>query len=171
MNSNHSPHSYPRAEESEWLVKSLVEKCLYEVTRVQSILSITLKSIPVDTHNADVSNALSFAIDALNGVVEDNKRCVSIAFDKDTHDIPSLNSNLLSCELSLEPQKNATTIGSRIREIRKSRGITQKDIAELVGVTPSCVTQWESGLISPNCDKLIPLAKALGCDPLWLIGK
>lgn len=62
-------------------------------------------------------------------------------------------------------------IGSRIREIRKSRGITQKDIAELVGVTPSCVTQWESGLISPNCDKLIPLAKALGCDPLWLIGK
>lgn len=63
----------------------------------------------------------------------------------------------------------AMTLGSRIREIRKSRGITQKDIAELVGVTPSCVTQWESGLISPNCDKLIPLAKALGCDPLWLI--
>lgn len=66
---------------------------------------------------------------------------------------------------------SVTNPSSRIREIRKARGITQKDIAELVGVTPSCVTQWESGLISPNCDKLIPLAKVLGCDPLWLIGK
>ena len=66
---------------------------------------------------------------------------------------------------------NSKTIGTRIRELRKALNLSQKQIAEQVGVTPSCITQWESDLISPNCDKIIPLANALECDPLWLLGK
>ncbi|MGF2654833.1 helix-turn-helix domain-containing protein [Serratia marcescens] len=70
---------------------------------------------------------------------------------------------------SRQKDKGVMTIGSRIREIRKSRGITQKQLGEALGVTQQSVFSWESGIASPACDKLIPLAKALGCDPLWLI--
>lgn len=36
------------------------------------------------------------------------------------------------------------TIGSRIRQLRESRGWTQEQFAKRVGVTKSAVSQWES---------------------------
>lgn len=62
------------------------------------------------------------------------------------------------------------TIGERIRELRKMHNLTLKDIAEATGVTQQAVHLWESKGAIPSCDKLIPLANSLGCDPLWLIG-
>ncbi|WP_277973287.1 helix-turn-helix domain-containing protein [Pantoea agglomerans] len=62
-----------------------------------------------------------------------------------------------------------TTLGNRIHEARKALGLTQKQIAESCGVTASCVTQWEAGQITPSSDKIISLAIALNCDPLWLL--
>lgn len=37
-----------------------------------------------------------------------------------------------------------------LREYRKKKGYTQKQIAEIIGVVPSCVTQWESGVRKPD---------------------
>src|SRR5689334_18093764 len=37
------------------------------------------------------------------------------------------------------------TMGDRIRQLRKARGLTQEAFAELVGVTKSAVSQWEDG--------------------------
>ena len=51
----------------------------------------------------------------------------------------------------------------RIAELRKSKGMTQKEIAELLLVSQQCVAGWETGARKPTTDKLPLLARALGC--------
>lgn len=46
---------------------------------------------------------------------------------------------------------------------RTKKGYTQKQIAEILGVTPNCITQWESGARRPNVVMLKKLAKLLEC--------
>ncbi|MFZ4219174.1 helix-turn-helix domain-containing protein [Enterobacter ludwigii] len=62
------------------------------------------------------------------------------------------------------------TIGERIRVMRKLLGLTQGQVADAVGVTTQAVSLWESNSAVFGCDKLLPLASALNCDPLWLLG-
>lgn len=42
--------------------------------------------------------------------------------------------------------------------------ITQKDIAEIMGVDTSAVTKWETGVAMPRADKLPEIAKILKCE-------
>lgn len=51
-----------------------------------------------------------------------------------------------------------------IKRLRKSMGITQVKLAEMVGVGSSTVTQWETGARRPTVDMIPRLAKALGCS-------
>lgn len=64
---------------------------------------------------------------------------------------------------------HASTIGDRIRELRKQRGMTSDDLANALNVSVACISAWEGGFTIPGSDKLIPLAKALKCDPMWLL--
>lgn len=50
-----------------------------------------------------------------------------------------------------------------LREYRQKKGFTQKQIAEILGVVPSCVTQWESGVRKPDLVMLKKLAELLEC--------
>ena len=49
-------------------------------------------------------------------------------------------------------------IGARIREARTKAGLTQKQVAGLVGVSNHSVWCWEAGKMKPNSDHLIELA-------------
>lgn len=51
------------------------------------------------------------------------------------------------------------TIGSRIRQLRKSRNMTQDQLAELVGVTAQAVSKWENDISSPDIALLPRLAE------------
>ena len=51
----------------------------------------------------------------------------------------------------------------KIRELRIAAGLTQVRIAEAMGVTQSTVSQWESGSVLPDTEKLPRLAEVLGC--------
>jgi transcriptional regulator with XRE-family HTH domain len=51
----------------------------------------------------------------------------------------------------------------RIRELRKARGMTQADLAKLVGVDQSAVAQWETGTSGPHRKNLAKLAQILEC--------
>ena len=50
-----------------------------------------------------------------------------------------------------------------IKAIRESRSISQKNLAESLNVSQSCVAKWESGGIFPRTQLLPKLASILGC--------
>ncbi len=46
---------------------------------------------------------------------------------------------------------------------RKEKGLTQKELAEAMGITPVAITQYETGARKPDIVKLKKLAAILGC--------
>jgi transcriptional regulator with XRE-family HTH domain len=52
--------------------------------------------------------------------------------------------------------------GARVRELRKSRGLNQAELAEIIGVDAKHVSRIETGNTFPYPDKLDALAGALG---------
>lgn len=51
-----------------------------------------------------------------------------------------------------------------IKELRKKRGLTQKQLAELLGVKQQNVSDWERGERSPSVKNLKKLAEILNCQ-------
>ena len=58
-----------------------------------------------------------------------------------------------------------------IEEARKAKGMTQEQLAKLLGVTQGAVAQWENGLTHPSFLMLPKVASALGVTVDELIGK
>ena len=59
--------------------------------------------------------------------------------------------------------------GSRIREMRKKRGLTLKEVAEATGYTIGHISQIERDLKSPSLVALRKIAACLNCSEVWLI--
>lgn len=59
------------------------------------------------------------------------------------------------------------SIGSRIREVRKERGWSQKQLAEKVGIAQASISGLETSE-SYGTTYVARLAAALGVSPLWL---
>lgn len=55
-------------------------------------------------------------------------------------------------------------LGLRLKEIRTKRGISQTELARLVGVTPSTISQVESNLIYPSLPALMKMAEVLSIE-------
>lgn len=55
--------------------------------------------------------------------------------------------------------------GEKLREIRESRGCTQKRLAALVGAFPTMVGKWERGEVTPLATYIGKLAEQLGVPP------
>ena len=62
------------------------------------------------------------------------------------------------------------TIGDRIREFRKSRGLTQKELGERLGLSYQAIAQWENNLRKPKTETIIKIACALGIRYEDLVG-
>lgn len=54
-----------------------------------------------------------------------------------------------------------STIGSRIRTLRKDKKLTQKDIANILGISDAAVVHWEKDLNIPKLEYLNMLAPTL----------
>lgn len=52
-------------------------------------------------------------------------------------------------------------LGARIREVRKSRQLSQEKLAEKVGVEPKQISRIEGGKSSPSMDTLEAIAREL----------
>lgn len=65
---------------------------------------------------------------------------------------------------------NENTIGKRIQALRKERGMTQKQLADAVGVTPQAVSKWETDESCPDITALPLLAGTLGVSVDTLLG-
>ncbi|MBP3654034.1 MAG: helix-turn-helix transcriptional regulator [Oscillospiraceae bacterium] len=53
------------------------------------------------------------------------------------------------------------TIGKRIAQLRKDKGMTQEDLAQRMGVSPQAVSKWENDNACPDISLLPLLAKQL----------
>ena len=60
-------------------------------------------------------------------------------------------------------------MGSRIRQIRKTRNLTQKDLALLVGVSDRHISAVENGRENPGIDMFIRLCEVLDVTPDYLL--
>jgi transcriptional regulator with XRE-family HTH domain len=60
--------------------------------------------------------------------------------------------------------KGRTDLGLRLKALRSKRGLSQTELAKLVGVTPSTVSQVESNLIYPSLPALLKMAEILSVD-------
>lgn len=58
-----------------------------------------------------------------------------------------------------------------VRELRKKKGIQQKELAIAIGVSCPTVSAWESNKKDPSGERLQKLAKFFGVDELVILGK
>lgn len=59
----------------------------------------------------------------------------------------------------------------RLKTIRKERGLTQADLAKLIGIKKAAITRWESGSREPNFTRLVELCDALDVSSDYLLGR
>ena len=60
-------------------------------------------------------------------------------------------------------------IGSRLREVRVKNGMSQKELAGRVNLTPSFISQLENNQISPSLSSFLQICAALGVNPAHFI--
>ncbi len=61
-------------------------------------------------------------------------------------------------------------IGENIKKLRRSKGITQEQLAEVLNVTNAAVSKWERGGSLPDITLLLPLAEYFGVSVDELLG-
>lgn len=60
-------------------------------------------------------------------------------------------------------------IGLRIHKFREANNMTQKQLADKIGVTGSRVSNWEQGIHRPDVDILANICTALNVSPSELL--
>lgn len=60
---------------------------------------------------------------------------------------------------------------SRLKELRKKHGLTQKEIAKLIGISQSSYSNWENGNTEPSLENVVRLAKLFGVTTDYLLGR
>jgi len=56
----------------------------------------------------------------------------------------------------------------RIKALRKSLGLTQKDFGERIGVQANTITSYESGVRTPNNSMILAICREYGVSEAWL---
>lgn len=62
-------------------------------------------------------------------------------------------------------------LGETIKQLRTDKGLTQKELAEQLFVTPQAVSRWENGEVEPSVGTLSLLAKIFGVSVSALVGE
>ncbi len=60
------------------------------------------------------------------------------------------------------PEPEYATMGDRLRQARAARGLSLRRLAEVLGVSPSLISQVETGRAKPSVNTLYALANELG---------
>ncbi|HIW72690.1 MAG TPA: helix-turn-helix domain-containing protein [Firmicutes bacterium] len=61
-------------------------------------------------------------------------------------------------------------LGERIRQLRIGRGVSQVELADVLGVTKQSVSNWENNNIQPSIDMLLKLAGYFSVSTDSLLG-
>lgn len=60
---------------------------------------------------------------------------------------------------------------NRLVQLRKEKKLTQKEIAEQIGIKQNSYSDWETGKNEPNLENIVKLSKILGTTTDFLLGK
>ena len=59
----------------------------------------------------------------------------------------------------------------RLKQLRQKKGLTQQEIAELLGVKRNTYSDWENGKTEPNFEMILKLADLFEVSLDWLFGR
>ena len=62
-------------------------------------------------------------------------------------------------------------ISERLKELRLQRGLTQKELAEILGIKRNTYSDLENGKCEANYEKLEKIADFFGVSLDWLFGR
>ena len=61
--------------------------------------------------------------------------------------------------------------GRRLREVRKSKKLTQKEVADFIGKKCNTISDWENNKTFPSYENLVKLADIFEVSLDWLVGR
>jgi len=64
----------------------------------------------------------------------------------------------------------ATTLGQNIKKLREESNISQRKLAQVIGVDNSNIARWESESHKPNAESLYKLAQFFDVSIEYLMG-
>lgn len=147
---NFYSHSCPRLYELNTIAYWVIEKRAHSQRLRAHINQIAQVAIDLSVQRG--KNALKILkaekrnLDTLNKAYYYWSKDLNITFDFETH------------------VKNRIDLGTRLKEIRTKQGLSQTELAKLVGVTPSTISQVESNLIYPSLPALFKMAEVLSVE-------
>lgn len=66
---------------------------------------------------------------------------------------------------------NPELIGTRIKESRLSKGITMKELSEIIGVAESTISRYENGKVGDiKLPIITAISRVVDVDPYWILG-
>jgi len=71
--------------------------------------------------------------------------------------------------MTLKTQPEGVIFGSRLRELRLQRNLTQDALAQIVATSKPFISDMERGVKVPSLTMILRLAEALGCSVYELI--
>ena len=69
----------------------------------------------------------------------------------------------------IERKEKKMDLGEKLYELRKSKNLTQDDVAEKLNVTRQTVSKWETNQSTPDFDKIMPLCELYEISPNELL--
>ena len=64
----------------------------------------------------------------------------------------------------MDKKQRKTGSDSALAQLRRERGMTQRELAARVGCYQKDISRWETGVRTPGAESLAKLAAALGCS-------
>lgn len=68
-------------------------------------------------------------------------------------------------------EKSAGSLSSRIKELRKERGMKQSELAKVLHISQQAIGSWETGRTIPGADTLNDLADYFNVTADYLLGR
>ncbi|SPD71934.1 conserved hypothetical protein [uncultured Desulfobacterium sp.] len=140
-------HSCPRLYELNTIAYWIVEKGAHSPRLKAHINKIAQVAIDLSLKRGKTSltvvKAQNRDLEALNKTYNYWTKDLAITFDSERHTTSQVD------------------LGTRLRDLRKKRGLSQTELAKLVGVTSSTISQIESNQIYPSLPALIKMSEIL----------
>jgi len=143
-------HSCPRLYELNTIAYWIMEKRAHSPrlrAQINQIAQVAIDlSVKRGTTSLTILKAEKRNLETLNKPFNYWRKDLTITFDEEKR------------------SRGRIDLGLRLKELRGKRGLSQTELAKLVGVTPSTISQVESNLIYPSLPALLKMAEILAVE-------